>query len=847
MAIIKAPYNFVPLEEIAFYPEWANHISQDIPFEDGVSGRIEYTITAKTPIYVRNGQKQEDKPENRDNTFSHTSDGKYFIPGTSIKGEIRSVLEILSFGKMTQVQDSRFGIRDLGAGPEGARYRNLIKNVFCGWLKKDGDKYILEDCGKPGRISPEEIDRHFHSSLKDFDLNLRLGTSNTGNSKEDDEKLRSSYKKYDLLNLITSFDDDRSALNVDCLEGKFQFDAEDDFGKKFYKYDNQGEDGTLILTGQPSKRRQDQRGNWTGKYYEFIFFAHKKTIQVDGNVIDDFLTIHKNNYDFKHLWRDRLNFGERIPVFYIKDDKYIVQAIGLAYMFRYPTANFIKGAIPASLQSSCHKDLAECMFGTESECLGALKGRVFFSSAFAEGQPQCLELKESTLSSPKASFGPLYVKGGTWDDSNARIKGRKRYPVRNNVWNNEQGNEKTSCRFIPLKEGTKFTGTVRFHNLKIEEYGALLAALTFNGHNECSHSIGEAKPLGYGKVKIDITKIDAVNIVTDTRLEKDTALDSFRDMMSRFYPQWETSNSLTELYAMAKGIPSDMESNFTYLKMSTTDDNEFKSVKDEGENMAPFTVVTNPENKKQKPVTIERNPKICINLRSSLNEQIKAFDKKYTSDILEKQAKDLKIKTAILNIRDCLTNGELLKAKDLINVLDKGITEKAILEEELSTQIQAMEQRATKLYDSFIASYTGITPEEALDEADQIISEYAVLIALSPAELKYVERKQKLEQIKQWLIAGPTLARQTLTKYYETIPLNSIAAFAGRLKKWMDAQGVTEISVSQAIELGQIVKDKSESLKSSDKKTWKDRKKWIPVLKIIGEEKTDLAFNAAFN
>ena len=34
--MIKAPYNFVPLEKTAFYPEWANHISQDIPFEDGV-------------------------------------------------------------------------------------------------------------------------------------------------------------------------------------------------------------------------------------------------------------------------------------------------------------------------------------------------------------------------------------------------------------------------------------------------------------------------------------------------------------------------------------------------------------------------------------------------------------------------------------------------------------------------------------------------------------------------------------------------------------------------------------------------------------------------------------------
>ena len=113
--MIKAPYNFVPLENKAFYPSWAIHISQDIPFEDGVSGSIEYTIEAKTPIFVRNGYTDREHP---DSTFSKTHDGKFFIPGTSIKGEIRNVLEILSFGKMTQVQDARFGIRDLSNNPE---------------------------------------------------------------------------------------------------------------------------------------------------------------------------------------------------------------------------------------------------------------------------------------------------------------------------------------------------------------------------------------------------------------------------------------------------------------------------------------------------------------------------------------------------------------------------------------------------------------------------------------------------------------------------------------------------------------------------------------------------------
>ena len=45
MPTIKAPFNFVPLSDKVFFPDWADKISHDIPFEDGVSGTIELTLT----------------------------------------------------------------------------------------------------------------------------------------------------------------------------------------------------------------------------------------------------------------------------------------------------------------------------------------------------------------------------------------------------------------------------------------------------------------------------------------------------------------------------------------------------------------------------------------------------------------------------------------------------------------------------------------------------------------------------------------------------------------------------------------------------------------------------------
>ena len=48
MATIKAPFNFVPLSDKIFFPEWADQISQDIPFSDGLSGTIELKITVSS-------------------------------------------------------------------------------------------------------------------------------------------------------------------------------------------------------------------------------------------------------------------------------------------------------------------------------------------------------------------------------------------------------------------------------------------------------------------------------------------------------------------------------------------------------------------------------------------------------------------------------------------------------------------------------------------------------------------------------------------------------------------------------------------------------------------------------
>lgn len=141
--MIRAPFNFVPLSKDVFFPEWANQISQDIPFSDGVSGTIDLEITAESPIFIRNGHSKKDAEANKGkgneeyNSFSHIigPDGKpiYFIPATTIKGEVRTLLEIMSFSKMTVDRSAMFARRDLN-DKDNYSLMTKQKEVHCGWL-----------------------------------------------------------------------------------------------------------------------------------------------------------------------------------------------------------------------------------------------------------------------------------------------------------------------------------------------------------------------------------------------------------------------------------------------------------------------------------------------------------------------------------------------------------------------------------------------------------------------------------------------------------------------------------------------------------------------------------------
>ena len=461
--MITAPFNFVPLNEKVFFPPWAEDVSHDVPFEDAQSGEITIKIIAKSPIFIRNHNSDR---ENKSSEFCNYK-GKYFIPATSIKGVLKTLVEVMSFSKL-QLQDKRLAYRDLNH-PSYKKKAMDTNKIYMGWMRKEGEDVIIESLGKvtngETRIKYKQMYDYFDEKLVD-----KL------------KRTKEAYKKYAIFK-------DKS----------FQIDI-----------------GTVVFTGS------------TGNKTREFLFPNTKPQKVHRFSQEDalFKTFLHSYYigtpneskDWKNLWSKKFQAGEKIPVFFQLDDDENIKHFGLSMLYKLPYEHTLQSLLENYQEFQEKPDLAETIFGFVKES-DALKGRVFFSHFFATQPKNYNKTVILPLSSPRATFYPNYVvqcspdgatqKFITYDHKNAILRGFKFYPPRRELITSDEMCEKNAnicTRFRPLDAGSTFVGKMRFHNLKTVEIGALLAAITFIGNERCFHKIGMAKAYGFGTVALSIEK-----------------------------------------------------------------------------------------------------------------------------------------------------------------------------------------------------------------------------------------------------------------------------------------------------------------------------------------------------
>lgn len=616
---IYAPYNFVPLSAWIFKPDWAHQVSHDLPFSDGISGTLELEIKAHTPILVGGQQKKSTEGSGKVHFFQ-SPDKRYAIPGTSLKGMIRNVLEIASFGKMRLVDEHQWlSVRDLTTGGEFYRQhlsQPLGQNTYrplarAGWLKLVTIESTTAEGQKVKNIY-WQITPCQYARVEQADL-IKWGKTQGIKNPEQIIEKQTSVNKYKLF---------QSALNVNFdLEGKKRWAHGPTHRPLLLEYAKAQPtlghgtlQGQLVFTGQPAKNT----GEKGRKHLEFIFYAPTANPQnVDETVIHAFQQIHADSEEWQH-WYEKMRHDQSVPVFYLEKAGEI-DSLGLAMMYRLPYQNSIGETIKHTnwehLQDNFY-DLPELLCGTvtEDKTEFTLKSRISFSLAYLQNQPEIQSIERlplTILGSPKASYYPSYVQQNkspqlsngqsymTYMDKTAEVRGWKRYPIPINPrWTVPKADpglsHKVKVKLYPLAEGACFKCAVKIHNLRPQELGALIWALTWGSDPNLRHGLGMGKPFGLGQVSIQI-KPDSwqklrTNHPTGTVPSQAKCQQDFVDMMEQAWqnaektgPQknaqvkWADSEQLKQLLAMANPeIAQGQVDQLAYMSLTEFQDNKNK-------------------------------------------------------------------------------------------------------------------------------------------------------------------------------------------------------------------------------------------------------------------------------
>jgi CRISPR-associated protein (TIGR03986 family) len=603
--MLTAPYNFVPLNGTVVLRTGDEQVSMELPFPHALCGSFDLVIEAVTPLMV--GGATRPSPEGSDDATvkrSFTLFDRPALPGTTLKGALRAVIEIAAFGKIGhRMDDRRFAVRDL-LNPYlyTARFNDMFRPLSrAGWLR-------LDPASGEWRLSPCD-----YSLVRQVDLEALHATAQGGragrlNLGKDKMSAADKYRSWGAVPLTVRFTPDQWRARDDWAKGRIVSRA-DNVGR--------GEtDGTIVFTGQPGSRQF--RG---AKAAEFIFHSHHgDPLPVPPAVREDFEHVHRDLNTRMPLpeWkshRDQLLAGQPVPVFWLAEPAHEdrIAAMGLAMMFRlaYDRTTRQAAATASADHLSETPDFAETMFGYVRDTRAdgtpqALAGRVQVESARLEHAVADQPAREEILLSPKPGFYPAYIaqrhvdlkrradaKGPprvldgsyladgkprpfkaytTYMDPKAVLRGWKRYPVSNLPRPRPQPakdqppvlSREVYTRFTPLGVGTRFRATVHVHNLRREELGALAWAVCFGDPaRDYCHSLGMGRALGLGcvRISIDPDSIDLDDVDDpqpwrgrDAARHLEACRGDFLAFMNRHVSRWERSPQILLLQAMADPV-----------------------------------------------------------------------------------------------------------------------------------------------------------------------------------------------------------------------------------------------------------------------------------------------------
>jgi len=596
MGNAKAPYNFVPLNDKVL----PNSAKSTFDSFDDLSGFIDLNMEAISPIFVRGTLTENDVKDNKTENEGHykPANYKYKIPGSSIRGMLRTLYEIVTYSKMSFIDDyslyfRSFADRSIELRDEYTRkmmgeFRGAYKPlVLAGYLVKNGKDYKIIKAESYHRVEEELV-------IKKKVFCERMSSSNSSQKNKNYVK---EIKKTPYVKVFFKADPPTSHQHT---QTKLYYSKINDIS---LTYNNGLKEGYIVLSGWIPSRRIGKHMHWV------IGERTKDEYPVNKDLIE--------NYK-KDINRDSINLLESPdtpwgkPCFFILDANNNVQAFGHTGLFRLIYDNSI-GKLRPSSHINDRTDMAEALFGKVSKN-NTIAGRVYFEDAVATKVEEDIQRSPKILSSPKPNSFQLYLTQNpseirrnranfegikNYNSKDAQLAGNKLYWHRDHENNSEKWYEEDSIRLEKyktqytkikaLKAGTQFVGRIRFENLNKFELGALLTIIDLP--EGCYHKLGMAKALGLGSTYIvpSLTIIDRKERYMEFKSLgfKSEGIDSYKkdfNAVLDFFLKLETNSiwdipRLKELKAMLdfQNKPNNSETRYMEIQRPDNRENEYRN------------------------------------------------------------------------------------------------------------------------------------------------------------------------------------------------------------------------------------------------------------------------------
>jgi len=509
----KAPYNFVPLPELA---PWT---PQDPPtmdryHADRYTGYLTCTLTTASPLYVRcgvtpaeakSGSEAKDRP---DFFYTDPDTREPVIPGSSLRGMLRNLIEIISYSKLQPVSDELLVYRAVADRSSlGDQYRDLMtyrmpSRAIASCMKAG---YMVQQGGGWYIVPAQKIHGESFARIEINDIPSGL------------TRWQMSKNAWEIYADIDRPHEHRHNQGRICL-----YYPKVKSGQAFATPKLGFSRGVLVKTGRINR-----------KHMEFVFGSPTKgpLIPVSQRLLETYRD--QMTEEQKKIVGKQGVLQDFQPVFYLMDGRKL-KFFGHAMMFRLPYAHTPKDCVPEVLCDPEQTDLAEALFGyvdenaKEREVTRA--GRVSVTDATLLDDPDDVWLTDKglipqILGSPKPTTFQHYLVQQASSKKRLRhygsptpdetvIRGHKLYWHKGDVERAfiedeefrgqshlpEKDTQHTVIK--PVRSGMRFQFNLHFENVSVEELGVLLWLLKIAADEDYRLKLGMAKPLGLGAVKV---------------------------------------------------------------------------------------------------------------------------------------------------------------------------------------------------------------------------------------------------------------------------------------------------------------------------------------------------------